>query len=161
MHRICRFPIAVLAFLMFAPAVFAQQVITCASNDMHRNYCSMGRYNNAILMNQRSGSPCVRNQTWGIRGHNIWVDRGCRADFQLTMGGYPGGPGGPGARTTIRCESGNMNYVQCPVPGRIQNAQVARQYSNSPCVQGRSWGINKHGIWVNRGCRADFNVWLR
>jgi hypothetical protein len=35
------------------------------------------------MVNQRSGSPCVQGQTWGFNRSQIWVDRGCRADFQL------------------------------------------------------------------------------
>jgi hypothetical protein len=35
------------------------------------------------MVNQRSGSPCIQGQTWGYSRNQIWVDRGCRADFQL------------------------------------------------------------------------------
>ncbi len=28
----------------------------------------------------------------------------------------------------------------------------------SPCQQGYSWGYDQRGIWVDHGCRADFQV---
>jgi len=35
---------------------------------------------------------------------------------------------------------------------------MVRQMSNSPCVRGQSWGNDNGGIWVDRGCRAQFRV---
>ena len=156
-----------LLLLIFVPALFAQNIKTCSSNDMKRHFCSMGGFNDARLVNQRSGSPCVQGRTWGIQGNNIWVDRGCRADFQLMRrGGGPGGggPGGgsPGGRSqVVRCSSGSMNYVRCPVRGTISRAQLARQISGSACIQGRTWGYERGNLWVDKGCRADFTVWFR
>ncbi len=80
-------------------------------------------------------------------------------------GGYGPGPGpgpGPGyGSQIIRCESGNMDYRKCGVNGRIDDARLARQISGSPCIQGRTWGYDKHSLWVDKGCRADFSVRLR
>jgi hypothetical protein len=58
--------------------------ITCSSNNGRRVFCPANTSRGVQLTNQRSGSPCVQGQTWGFDGRNIWVDRGCRADF-LTM----------------------------------------------------------------------------
>src|SRR5258708_32700249 len=35
---------------------------------------------------------------------------------------------------------------------------MVRQVSGAPCQQGRSWGYNDRGIWVDHGCRAEFAV---
>jgi hypothetical protein len=35
-------------------------------------------------MRKRSEARCDLNRTYGIRGTQIWVDRGCRADFEVT-----------------------------------------------------------------------------
>ncbi len=114
-----------LLLLIFVPALFAQNIKTCSSNDMKRHFCDMGPFRDARLVNQRSGSPCVRGRTWGIQGNSIWVDRGCRADFQLIGGRGPGRPGGPGgASQVVRCSSGNMNRVRCPVNGQIARAST-------------------------------------
>ncbi len=58
-------------------------LITCSSNDGRRNYCNATTGRGVTLVTQRSGSPCVQNQTWGYSRNRIWVDRGCRADFQV------------------------------------------------------------------------------
>ncbi len=150
---------AFLLLLISAPALLAQNIKTCSSNDMKRHFCNMGPFRDARLVNQRSGSPCVRGQTWGIQGNSIWVDRGCRADFQLMNGGpgrYPGG-----RSQGVRCSSGNMNHVRCPVNGQIARVEMARQISGSACIQGRTWGYDRNSLWVDRGCRADFTVWFR
>ena len=72
----------VLLFIL-VPALVAQNIKTCSSNDGKRHFCNMGQFNNARLVNQRSGSPCIQGKTWGIQGNSLWVDRGCRADFAL------------------------------------------------------------------------------
>jgi hypothetical protein len=46
------------------------------------------------------------------------------------------------------------------VNGFITGALVEQQYSGSPCIQGTSWGFDNRGLWVSRGCRADFRVWV-
>ncbi len=35
---------------------------------------------------------------------------------------------------------------------------MLRQHGNADCRQGYSWGYDQRGIWVDRGCRADFEV---
>jgi Protein of unknown function (DUF3011) len=59
-------------------------IVTCSSNNGKRNYCPANTSRGVRLTNQRSGSACIQGQTWGYDRQNIWVDRGCRADF-LTM----------------------------------------------------------------------------
>jgi len=36
--------------------------------------------------------------------------------------------------------------------------EIVRQKSEAPCIYGRTWGFGDRGIWVDRGCRADFAV---
>ena len=70
-------------------------VISCNSNDGRRNYCPADTRGGVQLVNQRSNSACVFNRTWGFDARRIWVDRGCRADFQASYYG-PGIPSFPG-----------------------------------------------------------------
>jgi Protein of unknown function (DUF3011) len=150
--------------------------LTCASDDMKRHTCRVDTSRGVTLVNQRSGSPCIQGQTWGYSRSGIWVDRGCRADFYLASnyrpggpGGYPGGPGGPGGYPgggnggrpmTVTCSSNNGKRNYCPtnVGGGVR---LTNQRSGSPCVQGQTWGYDNRGIWVDRGCRADFTVGYR
>jgi len=63
-----------------------------------------------------------------------------------------------GYRRRVQCNSDDMGMHECRVR-HIGYAEVARQYSGSPCIYGRSWGYDRNYIWVDRGCRADF--WVR
>jgi hypothetical protein len=63
-----------------------------------------------------------------------------------------------GYERQVSCNSNDMGPRQCVV-GRIRYAEIARQYSGSPCIYGQTWGYERNFIWVDRGCRADF--WVR
>ena len=41
----------------------------------------------------------------------------------------------------------------------VHFAVNCRHCADSPCVQGSSWGWDRNGVWVDRGCRADFLVY--
>lgn len=155
-----------LLVLLLIPAFgAAQQSVRCESNNGSRVYCGPGNINpNQVTMQRQiSGSPCVRGSTWGVDNRGLWVDRGCRADFTIGYGGPgPGmpGPGIPGGGVnTIKCESndGRRNYCDT---GYIDARQVtiAQQISGSPCNRGATWGVDARGLWVDRGCRAIFNI---
>jgi hypothetical protein len=66
------------------------QSIYCASDDGRRHICLINISSGSVrLVNQRSGSACVQGRTWGFNRDSIWVDRGCRADFEVSGGrGY-------------------------------------------------------------------------
>ena len=56
---------------------------------------------------------------------------------------------------SIHCESRDYRRSYCPT-GRITGAQIISQTSNAACIQGRCWGWDGNGIWVNSGCAGDF-----
>ncbi|MCI0661554.1 MAG: DUF3011 domain-containing protein [Acidobacteria bacterium] len=134
-----------------------QQRVSCNSNDMRRNYCNVDTRGGVRLYKQKSDSPCIQGRTWGYNRTGIWVDRGCRAEFEVG-GGYGGGyyGGGYGGRT-ITCNSNDMRRNWCNVDTR-GGVRLYKQKSDSPCIQGRTWGYNRDGIWVDRGCRAEFQI---
>jgi hypothetical protein len=141
----------------------AQQSITCSSDNGRRNYCAVDTRGGVRMVRQRSGSPCQQGSTWGYDRRGIWVDRGCRADFVVNSGSRPGpgnrpgyGPGRPGGQT-ITCSSNDGRRNYCPADTR-RGVQMVNQRSGSPCRQGSTWGYDRRGIWVDRGCRADFVV---
>jgi hypothetical protein len=140
--------------------------ITCESNDGNRKYCGMVDSRAPVsIQRQISGASCVQGQSWGVDNQGLWVDRGCRATFTIggynnngyNGGGYNGGGynGGPGA--TITCESNDGNRKYCG-DASVGQATLSRQISGSPCVQGTSWGVDTRGLWVDKGCRAEFTT---
>jgi hypothetical protein len=152
----------VFAALLVPIATPAQQTITCESNDGGRKHCGPPNPGQVSLQRQISGSECIQDRTWGVDDRGLWVDRGCRADFLIGGGGYydngpgggQGGPGGPGA--TIKCESNDGNRHYCGQVDPRSQVTIQEQISGSPCEQGRSWGVDNRGLWVDRGCRAIF-----
>ena len=59
------------------------QDLYCASDDMKLNRCSADTRGGVRLVRQRSGSPCIQGRTWGRDRGGVWVDGGCRADFEV------------------------------------------------------------------------------
>jgi hypothetical protein len=131
------------------------QTINCSSNDGRRNWCDIGRARDAQLVRQISGSPCIQGRTWGVDGRGLWVDGGCRADFAIGGGGF--GPPQPPPPQVVTCSSDNGRRNWCDVGGR-RDIRLSRQISGSACIQGRTWGTDRRGIWVDNGCRAEFFV---
>jgi hypothetical protein len=130
--------------------------IYCASDNGGRNVCPTDTRGGVQLVRQRSGSACDFGRTWGYDRRGIWVDRGCRADFQIGGGGGGWNPGGPGTQI-ITCASNDMRRNVCPV-GTRGGVRLVRQRSDADCVFNSTWGYDHRGVWVDRGCRADFEV---
>lgn len=58
-------------------------VIRCSSDDGRRNYCAADTRDGVRMVRQISGSACRQGETWGFDRRGIWVDRGCRAEFEI------------------------------------------------------------------------------
>src|ERR1700721_1794298 len=56
-------------------------------------------------------------------------------------------------RLTCASNNGRYRYCRADTQNRVQ---LTRQLSGSRCNQGYSWGFDYRGIWVDRGCRAEF-----
>lgn len=57
----------------------------------------------------------------------------------------------------MTCNSRDSQYNYCRVHTEDQ-VRLSRQLSSHECIEGRTWGYDRHGIWVDRGCRAEFIV---
>jgi len=128
--------------------------VYCASDDGRRNRCPVDTGRGVRLVRQRSGSPCNYGATWGYDRGGIWVDRGCRADFEIGQYGWQ-----PPAKQTIYCASDDWKRHYCRAD-TSQGARIIRQRSDADCIYQRTWGFDTNGVWVDRGCRADFEVGL-
>ena len=142
------------------------QTIYCASDDGGRHYCNANTRGGVQLTRQRSGSACIQGQTWGWDNNGIWVDRGCRAEFTTRNGngnGWGNGHGngwgnGGSVGQTFTCSSNNGGRNYCSIPRGVNpnNITLSRQISGSACNQGQTWGVDRRGLWVDKGCRAEF-----
>ncbi len=139
--------------------LLAQTTITCSSDNGRRNFCAADTRGGVSLGRQRSSSPCRKNDSWGYDRRGVWVDRGCRADFVIgRVGALPRPPVLPGRPSyVVSCNSndGRRSFCNADTRGGVR---LLKQRSGSPCRQGYSWGYNRNNIWVDRGCRADFQV---
>lgn len=151
--------------------------ISCSSDDGRRHYCASDVRGRVRLERQRSESSCREGYSWGSDGRGVWVDHGCRADF-VVEGGRGGGwdrdrdhdgdrdrdhdwnqgnNNGSDADVVLSCSSDDMHRHYCPADTR-GGVRLLKQRSDSSCRQGYSWGYDRRGIWVDHGCRADFQV---
>jgi hypothetical protein len=157
--------VVLLGLCLFLPLKsLAQSTITCNSDDERRHSCSVDTRGGVHLIKQYSDSACTEGYSWGSDGQGIWVDHGCRADFGV------GGNrdyrdenrndrnGGNGETQTFACNSDDMKKHSCSVDTRGGGVRLVKQRSDAPCTQGYGWGTNRHGVWVDHGCRADFAV---
>ncbi len=135
--------------------------VRCESRDNRTARCYTGG-GRVYLVRQLSDSPCVRGRTWGSDRGGIWVSNGCRAVFRIDDGyGYGGGYGGGYGygNDIVRCESRDNRSRSCTLNvGRRGVVQLVRQLSDRPCIEGRTWGQSRNGVWVTNGCRAEFVV---
>jgi len=55
----------------------------------------------------------------------------------------------------VRCESKHGIRVSCRMD-TSGGVNMVRQLSSAPCRKGTTWGVQRQGVWVERGCRAEF-----
>lgn len=58
----------------------------------------------------------------------------------------------------ISCNSKNNKYKYCPARVR-SHAELVRQRSRNSCRFNKTWGYDRRGVWVSKGCRADFAIY--
>lgn len=147
------------------------RVFRCESDRGRGRECAIDEPGRVRLVRQLSGAACIEGRSWGQNGRGVWVEGACRAEFQVAAdrrgnwsrwrgrdGGYHGGGHGAGYGQSVRCESSDGRSRRCAADIR-GGVQLKRQLSASPCIQGRNWGWDRDGIWVDNGCRAEFAVW--
>lgn len=60
-----------------------------------------------------------------------------------------------GVDRVVRCESRDGRTAFCRMDTR-GGVRLVRQFSDSACIRGRTWGVRGDAVWVTRGCRARF-----
>lgn len=67
------------------------------------------------------------------------------------------GPWPARADETIRCESRGFRYNYCRID-TDNRVSLVRTHGFASCREGSSWGYDRSGVWVDRGCSGEFRV---
>ena len=161
------------------------QVLLCESIDGKPARCLADTSAGVNLVRLVSDSNCRFGRQWGYDANGIWVREGCRAEFAVrgpmqaraviqtttpapivierqvpvviekTTPVYIAATDRiPG---TLLCESENNGRKHCDTDTRF-GLTLVRQLSQNICVRDRTWGVDKDGVWVDDGCRAEFTI---
>ena len=135
--------------------------LTCESQSAARQQCPIAGATSIRLVRQISTNPCRLNESFGIGFGHVWVSNGCRGEFEVTVSGGQSSPSYPGPGTglpnRITCESSNGQRNECRIRTGAQ-VQLVKQLSSSACVRNTSWGTGYGVLWVDKGCRGEFEV---
>jgi len=159
-------------------------LVRCESRGYSDNYCPVNTRGGVRLLRKFSRSECWEGESWGYDRRGIWVTQGCGAEFEIGGGGRGDGYSGRGdddfdddygdrhgdygdrhgdygdrgrGGQAVLCESRDFRYNYCAT--RIDgDVKLVSQRSKSECRFNRSWGWDRGGIWVDRGCAAEFAV---
>ena len=146
----------------------APERFRCESTGGRTNYCNVDVRGGVALVRQLSRGACIEGQSWGWDRRGVWVSQGCRAEFEVGGrpgggwagggygDGYGGGPGqgyGGGDRVVCESQGGRQNFCGIDTRGGVV---LIRQLSRGACIEGRTWGWDRRGVWVSEGCRAEF-----
>jgi len=130
--------------------------LACESLDGTKVQCPVDTRYGVALVRQLGDHFCVLGRTWDFDATGVWVSEGCRAQFAL--GGYrlPSANVPPNASKVI-CVGKDDQRVLCPADAS-HGVGLLRQLSEAECILNHTWGYTRDGIWVERGCRAEFAV---
>ena len=133
------------------------EVVRCESNDYRTVRCPMNTNGGVRISRQISNTPCQRGRNWNFDRGGVWVKDGCRAEF--VTGGGGGGWGGGGGNTSGSIECSSRNYQPARCGATINRGVTIDRVLGGECIEGRTWGWDNRGIWVNNGCRARFRIY--
>ncbi len=133
--------------------------VVCASAGGRRAECPADTRFGVRLVRTVSTARCEEGRSWGTIARAIWVDRGCRGEFEV------GGPGPDDVITPatrrFMCGSSGGRRVSCPTGGRAVGVRLFRDLSGGRCKEGRNWGSSDTLVWASKGCRAIFEISYR
>lgn len=94
------------------------------------------------------------------------MNGGCRAEFVFAAEPAMAGDASETQNETrardapVRCESPGRKRIVCPADGAVR-VRLVRQLGRAPCREGETWGLGPRGIWVDGGCRGEFQIVTR
>ncbi len=128
-------------------------LVRCESLANRVQHCPAETGHGVRLTRLLSTSDCVENLDWGYDETGIWTARGCRAEFRV---GFADTVLDIQSKKLV-CASDDRKRKRCEVA--VDNGvDLLRQLSRTRCVKEANWGWDRTGIWVDKGCRAEFGV---
>ncbi len=137
------------------------RIVVCQSNRNRYRECLTGFRGRVELVRRLNNSKaCIAGRSWGQREGMVWVSRGCRAQFaSVNRFGNRDDRGWYRDRNySVTCSSMNNLMTRCDWDSRYGNPRLIQQLSTQACINGRNWGYDSRGIWVDHGCRASFGA---
>ena len=136
----------------------ASKRVACESRNGERVVCPVDIANGVAFTQQLSKSACVQGESWGFDDERelVWVDHDCRAEFILGQRTDPVRPL-QALDGLVTCESADGRRKECAADTSA-GVQIVRELSDAECSFGRQWGYDAKGIWVTKGCRAEFAI---
>ena len=130
------------------------RTMRCESANQQHRICRTPWQGHSRLVRQLSStaSPCVEGTTWQSQQGQVFVDRGCRAEFAPLNGG-PGVV--PPVHASIQCQSSSSRSQLSNTPWR-ERSRLVRQLTAHKCIEGVSWGTQPGQVWTSRGCGGEF-----
>ena len=126
----------------------------CETDSSQQRYCKVDTSDGITLVKQLSRNPVHAGTQLGLR--SPWR-LGFASLRRRIRDRQAGRPSRLGKGSLVRCESQANRIERCPADTR-KGVRLARQLSASDCVENLDWGHDDKGIWVARGCRAEFRV---
>lgn len=99
--------------------------------------------------------PLFTRILWYVSSLGLVLFAGCAEDPQWHDGRHGHRRG---EAQTLSCASNENAYRHCDVDGRLIKVRLRERQSVAKCDYGISWGWSSYGVWVDRGCRADFDI---
>src|SRR5262252_3692613 len=97
---------------------------------------------------------------WNLGGANFMEARNVLRFLGLALAMFVM-PALASAQNTVKCESNDGRRNYCFDVYQQERVAMQQQISGSVCEQGRSWGVDSRGLWVDHGCRAIFVIGRR
>jgi hypothetical protein len=121
---------------------YRAQSIYCASDDGRRRTYLVITGGVVRLVNQRSESACVEGWTWGFNRNSVWVDHGCRADFEIGRGRGGGayGRGNDSSHGSDARPDGRVSYSGPIMNRRSDKALDVTGQSTQDGANIQQWG---------------------
>ena len=156
--RNTRILLAAVGLSLLLPFASLAQTVTCGGREDREYRCPADTRNGVTLVQETGSARCIRGYSWDYEASEVWVDHQCAAVFALTSRAPIAWQEErvPAGAYLISCAAGTETEycVQAPQV----SAELVRKTGDARCVEGKSWDVDERGLWLAKGCEADFLV---